>query len=250
MARHHPIPMNYEFMYNDPLKPIKKSTSPMLQYNAHPKQYINMHTRSIMDSPFITLNTRDSFKVNKYQTTNLRTDKYTQNPKYYFPNNHKQYDLQGINDAQGAGMNIDLDSYMTRSNWVNKPKDNLVEEVKLIRYIDFLPLTVQPSEFCHDRFLVSTSISIDPQRRFEPEFDQYGVNTKHFQRYTDEYWRKQGNASNKYRKPAKYYRIAQYLSGRKNTDARLMMGKLPANRKNLYLYGNAEDLVVNTSKMT
>ena len=137
---------------------------------------------------------------------NYRLQKYTRNPNYLFPQYHKLYDIQGIDEGQGPGMNPNLDSALRHSNMVNLPDDRLTEKVTFVRYVDFLPDYVLNPEYAHDRFLVSTTIPIDPQRRFNPEFDRYGVNCRHYNRLTDEYFRQMGNKSNKYRKPAKYYR--------------------------------------------
>lgn len=168
---------------------------------------IHQNNRSINDPGYINLDTKDNQKINQWQMKNFRTIEYTKNPHYWFPEHHTFYDLQGIDEGQGAGMNPDLDSNLTRGNWVNLPDDRLQEKVTFIRYIDYYPpMVFHPTEFDNNRFFVSTSISDDPQRNFNPEFDRYGVCTRHFNRFSDEYWRKLANKSNKYRKPAKYYR--------------------------------------------
>lgn len=168
---------------------------------------INNNTRPINDPKYIQLDTQDNQKISNWQIKNYRTVQYTRNPHYLFPEYHTFYDLQGIDEGQGAGMNPNLDSELTRPNWENLPDDRLSEKVTFIRYIDYLPpIVFVPTEFDHNRFFVSTSISDDPQRNFEPEFDHYGVCTRHYNRLSDEYWRRLGNKSNKYRKAAKYYR--------------------------------------------
>ena len=168
---------------------------------------IHNFTRSINDPQYILLDTQDNQHINQYQTQNYRTAQYTRNPKYWFPQYHAFYDLQGIDEGKGAGMNPNLDSELTRGNLVNKPDDRLTEKVTFIRYVDFLPPVVfRPTEFDHNKFFVSTSISDFPQTNFNPEFDFYGVCTRHYDRLSDEYWRQLGRKSNKHRVPAKYYR--------------------------------------------
>lgn len=187
------------------------------------KQYIAQNTRPINDYKYVALDSIDNYRVNDYRLQNYRTERTTKNPNYIsMHGNHKQYDMQGIMEGQGGGMNPDLDSYLTRGNWVNVSNDNLVEQVGFVRYIDFLPPTIIPTEFCHEQFLVSTSISDDPQKNFEPEFDQYGIQCRNYQRYSDEYWRKMANATNKYRFPSKYYRIVTYGSGKQNVQKKTM----------------------------
>lgn len=177
------------------------------QYNDTSFPTINNNTRSINDEKYIRLDTMDNKNISDYQVKNFRTFQYTKNPKYLFPIHHTFYDLQGIDEGQGAGMNPNLDSELTRPNWENLPDDRLSEHVTFIRYIDYLPpMVFKPTEFDHNRFFVSTSISDNPQRNFEPEFDFYGVCTRHYNRLSDEYFRHMANKSNKFRKPAKWYK--------------------------------------------
>jgi hypothetical protein len=167
------------------------------------------NTRSINDRKYIILDTQDNARINKFQTDNFRTTKYTKNPKYYYLPNHQIYYLQSISEGQGAGMNADLDSSLTRGDVINLPDDRLTEKVTYIRHVDILPPKITYSktyEFDHNKFLVSTTISDDPQREFNPEFHMGGVNTTNYIRPSDEYWRNYAKKSNKYRFPSKYYK--------------------------------------------
>jgi len=161
---------------------------------------IHINTRSKNDFGYIGLDTADNKHINKLQTDNYRTTKYTKNPCYYFPMQHKLYDLQNITEGQGGGMQPELDSILRIGHKVNLPEDRLQEKVTFIRYIDYLPRT---RSIDHKRFLVSTSLSVDPQERFLPEFDIQGVNCRHYVRYSDEFFRDIVHKSNKYRKRAK-----------------------------------------------
>lgn len=163
---------------------------------------IAINTRSINDFEYVGLDTNDNQKISQLQTDNYRTTQYTRNPCYYFPRDHKFYDLAGIDEGKGPGMDPDLDSVLTRGHMVPLPADKLQEKVNFIRYVDFLPAINRPID--HNRFLVSTTIPVDPQVNYNPEFDINGVNTKHYQRLSDEYYRDLAGQSNKYRVPAKY----------------------------------------------
>lgn len=159
---------------------------------------IQLHTRSNMDPNYVILDTLDNKKASNWQTSNYRTLEYTKNPNYRFPQYHKLYDLQNITEGLGPGMNPDLDSDLTHGNIVNLPNDRLSEHITFVRYADFLPVCQVP-EFNQNAFLVSTSTSVDPQRRFNPEFNRYGVNTRNYNRFSDEHYRTIAGKTNKYR---------------------------------------------------
>lgn len=169
---------------------------------------INANTRPINDFKYIQLSGNDNYKINQLQMANYRLPQYTGNTSYLYrptrnkygkySQEHTLYDLQGIDDGQGAGMNPDLDSELTRGNMVNLPEDRLVEKVTYSRHVDILPPVLIP-EFLHHKFLVATTISHNPQDNFEPEFDIYGVCCRHYERPSDEYFRTIGKKSNKYR---------------------------------------------------
>lgn len=163
---------------------------------------IVINTRPVNDPHYVALDTNDNKRINEFQIDNLRTLDYTKNPCYLFPRDHKFYDLQGIDEGKGPGMDPDLDSVLTRGHIVPLPADRLQEKVTFIRYVDFLPPINRP--IYHNKFLVSTSIPVDPQINFEPEFDIYGVGTKNYQRLSDEYFRTVAGKSNCYRVPSKY----------------------------------------------
>ena len=165
---------------------------------------VQANTRSQNDFEYVKLSANDNYRINKFQLSNYRLPQYTRNPHYLYPNTngpaelHTFYDIHAIDEGQGAGMNPDLDSHLTRGNMVNLPEDRLVEKVTYSRHVDILPPVILP-EFLHYKFLVSTTISHNPQENFNPEFDIYGVCARHYQRPSDEYFRTIGNKSNKYR---------------------------------------------------
>ncbi len=165
---------------------------------------IFINTRSINDYDYVGLDTRDNKRISEFETANYRTQEFTRNPNYLFPFDHTFYDLQAIDEGKGPGMNPDLDSRLTRGNVVVRPPDRLAASVNFIRYVDFLPPIETPID--HNKFFVSTSLSTDPQRKFSPTFFRPGVNSKHFHRMTDEFYRDIAHHSNATRLPAKYIR--------------------------------------------
>jgi len=167
---------------------------------------IFQNTDLLNDNKYVHLEADDNKYVSNWQIDNLRTYKYTKNPNYYFPVHHKLYDLQNIDEGKGPGQNPDVDSQLTRGNVVNLPEDRLQEKVTFVRYIDFLPNKTIPLTK-NNKFLMSTSISVDPQKNYNPEFNICGVNTKHFNRLSDEHYRKIVNKSNKYRLCSKIQKL-------------------------------------------
>ncbi len=165
---------------------------------------IFIDTSTLNDDGYSQLSTKDNQKRSKLALDNYRTVEFTKNPKYLFPFDHVFYDLQAIDEGKGPGMNVDLDTKMTRGNFVVKPAEKLQEKVNFIRYVDFLPPKNIPID--HKKFLVSTSLSIDPQRKFNPVFHRQGIQTNHFNRLTDEFYRDIVHKPNNYRLPAKYIR--------------------------------------------
>lgn len=167
---------------------------------------IHQNSRSINDIDYIRLHHQDNMKRSDLSLQNYRQVKYTNNPNYYFPQYHSLYDLQNIHDGKGSGKNPDLDSNLQRVHLQTKPVDNLAESVNFVRYIDFLPThTIEPP-WEHNEFLVATSIPIDPQNRFEPQFDFYGVNCRHYKRLSDIHFRNLGGQNNKFRKRSKWWK--------------------------------------------
>lgn len=170
------------------------------------KQDIWKNTRPNNDFAYIMLHHEDNMRRSDLHLQNYRHVAFTRNPDYYFPDNHKLYDLQNINDGKGAGNNPNLDSALQRVHIQTKPADKLSEAVEYVRYVDFLPVNTIEPEWDHDRFLVSTTIPIDPQNRIQPQFDFYGVNCRNYNRMSDVYYRKLGDQNSKFRKRSKYYR--------------------------------------------
>lgn len=135
---------------------------------------------------YINVDTQDNKNINYWQTKNYRTTEYTNNPNYLFSKD-QIYDLQGINDGKGPGRNIMVDDKLTRGNTEPRPNDRLAEKVSFIRRIDFLP--AKHKKITHNKFLVSTTLSSRPQTSFNPGYDIYGVNCRHFQRKNDLYYK-------------------------------------------------------------
>ena len=143
-------------------------------------------TEDKYNNRFAVAETQQSKKVSDYNVTNHRTTEYTNNPNYLFPKD-QLYDLQGIDNGKAPGKNIMVEDNLTRGNLEPRPGDKLNEKVTFIRYVDFLP--DKDKNIDHDEFLVSTSLQKKPQKKYCPQFDIYGINTRNYQRQEDLYFK-------------------------------------------------------------
>jgi len=151
----------------------------------HPAYTFN---RTINDCDYINLQNCDNIKSSGYVLSNYRNDiYYNQNPlyRYQYPGLSTQYDLQGINEGKGAGMNPSIDSSLIHGNYVTKPPDKLNESSKNME----LHFGLYPCVSDNIQFLMSIGTPrILPQSGYNPYFNIAGVNTRHHGRLPDGYF--------------------------------------------------------------
>lgn len=146
------------------------------------------NTRPVMDNRYVKLDTNDNAHSSKLQLENYRQQQYTNNPNFLFQKD-QYYDLQGINDGYGIPQQrIDTDSELRQSNMVSKPIDKLNTKVTYIRRAGFLP--ANESTIFHDKFLVSSTLSQNPQVGYNPNFEIYGQTARDYGRLPSEFYRK------------------------------------------------------------
>jgi len=155
------------------------------------------------DPGFITLHAQDNSKISNYRIKNYRTMNYTRNPCYTFPYQPTLYDNIGISEGQGAGMNANLDSTLTRGELTNKTGFNLHERISFSRYFDYLPNYQRPFYNTFD-FLVATNPPVNPQKYYNGVFATGGVGCRNYNRISDEAYRSIGLLTNETRKVSKY----------------------------------------------
>lgn len=136
------------------------------------------------DKDYIKSDKNMSQKFSNYQKTNYRKK---ENVSYQSKVN-EIYDLQGISDGKGPGKNISLDDDLTRGNFHVKPLDKLAESVKYERYV--YPNLHKCSSFNDKSFLISTSQSCQPQSNFKGDFDIMGISDRHFNRKSENFYKK------------------------------------------------------------
>jgi len=145
------------------------------------------NTRPGMDNKYVKLDTQDNSHSSRLQLENYRQQEYTQNPEYLFKKD-QVYDLQGIEDGYGIPkQRIDIDSELRQSNMVPKPIDKLNTKVTYIRRAGFLPKN--EASIQHNKFLVSTTLSQNPQVNYNPSFAIYGQTTRDFARLPSDFYR-------------------------------------------------------------
>lgn len=148
---------------------------------------IYKNTNLPTDPDFIKTDVAENKQYGDYSVKNYRKAQYTKNPNYVSKVNHTFYDRLGIHDGKGAGRNVDADDMLTRGELTNKPADRLQEKVNEIRYYDYMP--VERKNFINNEFLVSTTLSIEPQKGYNPSFEIYGRSTTHFNRKSEQYYK-------------------------------------------------------------
>ena len=177
-----------------------------------------MNTRLRNDLNYVSLHAKDNQNCSNLNLQNYRTFKFTKNPNYIYKTPyfwmHKFRDIQAIDDGEGPSgdkhRHVDIDSDLIHSNWEVKPDDKLASKSNFIRQIDFLPYGYI-NEFTNPinrSFLITTSISDNPQQNFQPDFKSSAVSSRNYNRWSDEYYRKKGNKSNHFRKQSMYYRVS------------------------------------------
>jgi len=122
------------------------------------------------------------------------------NKKDEIANNFGLYTGVGINTCL-----IDVDTKMSRSDFVNKPADKLSSKLDEGRRFDYLRnyrtgSNVDENGICANSFgknncdiLTATTIARDPQRNFNPTFDRFGINTRNYKRRPSSLFKKQKN---------------------------------------------------------
>lgn len=136
---------------------------------------------------FITTEVVYNRNHSNYNVKNYRQVNTTKNPDYKFQKD-SVYELQGVEDGKGPGMNITVDDRLTRGNMVNKPSDRLVEKTNTFhRTRDFYP---KDYDIFHNKFLVSTTLARKPQTMNEPIFERYGKSTRHWNRKSEDFFKK------------------------------------------------------------
>lgn len=163
---------------------------------------INMLTTTVDDPGFVDLKAHEDYKINEYTLQNFRTMNYTRNPCYTFPFQPKLHDHLGIAEGQGPGMNPNLDSELTRGELSNKTGFNLHEKVSFGKYFDYLP-NYQTPFYNNKGILIATSPPVNPQKYYNGVFQTFGVNTRNYNRLSDETYRSIALLTNETRKKSK-----------------------------------------------
>ena len=166
---------------------IKNNTE---QEYIHPNKVIKKEYNITKPKKFMYKDTQYNDPQAKWITDNYRTIQFTNNPNYYFKKD-QVYDLIGINDGKGPGKNPMNDSDLTRGNYQDKPYGKLADKTSWYdQRREFLDIKITNDEIEHDNFLVSTTISDKPQKNFWPSFETHGINTRHYSRKSELYYKK------------------------------------------------------------
>lgn len=156
--------------------------------DARPKTHIVYENAGLQaERDFITTEVVYNRNYSNYLVKNYRQVNTTKNPDYRFRKD-TVYELQGIEDGKGPGMNINIDDKLTRRNLTSKPIDRLAEATNTFyRTRDFFP---KDYDIYHNQFLVSTTLAKKPQTMNDPVFERYGKSTRHWNRKPEDFFKK------------------------------------------------------------
>ena len=122
-----------------------------------------------------------------YKITNHRDHKCRKDLKD-FTTFHYLYDHQGINDGYVGKCTVEQDNNNLRfGNLTPKPIDRLVETVPFEWKYDYL--NIPTKDITHVNHEVSTTLSVRPQEGYNPIFNREGVDTRHFKRKNERYYK-------------------------------------------------------------
>jgi hypothetical protein len=117
--------------------------------------------------------------ININQTNNLHNEKkYIENSEKANNQFSKYQNTNYIINIEGK--NIEIDDQLTRGNFYTKPLDKLSSKVDTNRYI--MPSLYKCVDNNHDKFLTSTNLSCNPQKKFNTEFNIQGISTSNYNR--------------------------------------------------------------------
>jgi len=123
----------------------------------------------------------------KYLSYQNKNHRYRENVDYKSKVN-EIYNFQGISDGKGPGKNILADDNLTRGNFHVKPLDKLAESLDYERYT--YPNLQKCSDFNEKSFLISTSQSCNPQKKYNPIFEIQGISDRNYNRKSDNFYKK------------------------------------------------------------
>ncbi len=156
-------------------------------YNINKSTPILEQNRTINDQCYLRQRTLQNKNESDYRVTNHR-DHQCRKKIPDFNTFHYLYDHLGVNDGFVGKCTVEQDNNNLRyGNLTPKPIDRLAESVPIELNYDYVNIDTVP--VTNVRFEVSTSLSVKPQKGYNPIFDRQGIDTRHFRRKNERYYK-------------------------------------------------------------
>lgn len=168
-------------------------------YNINQPTPLLEQNRLINDQCYLRQRVLQNKNESDYRVTNHRDHQCRKGVKD-FTTFYYLYDNQGVEDGHVGKCTVQQDNLNLRyGNLTPRPIDRLAESVPIEWKYNYLDINTVPiTNVDHE---VSTSLSVKPQRGYNPIFNREGIDTRNYKRKTERYY--------KYSQPQKYAR--QYV---------------------------------------
>lgn len=159
----------------------------MDNYNINKSTPIMEQTSLINDQCYLRQRTLQNKNESNYRITNHR-DHRCKKKLPDFNTFHYLYDNQGVNDGHLGKCTIEQDNNNLRfGNLTPKPIDRLAESVPIEWKYNYVNINTKPVTTVD--FEVSTTLSTQPQKGYNPIFNREGIDTRNFNRKTERYYK-------------------------------------------------------------
>lgn len=165
-------------------------------YNINKSTPILEQNRTINDQCYLRQRVLQNKNESDYRVTNHR-DHQCHKKIPDFNTFHYLYDHQGVNDGYVGKCTVEQDNNNLRfGNLTPRPIDRLAESVPFELNYDYVNISTRPVTSVD--FEVSTTLSHQPQKGYNPVFHRGGIDTRNFKRKSEQYY--------KFSTPQKYTR--------------------------------------------
>ena len=143
--------------------------------------------RLINDECYLRQRVLQNKNESDYRVTNLRDHQCRKEVKD-FTTFHYLYNHQGVEDGYVGKCTVEQDNNNLRfGNLTPKPIDRLAESVPIEWKYQYLDISTKPiTSVKHE---VSTTLSVQPQIGYNPVFNREGIDTRHFQRKNERFYK-------------------------------------------------------------
>lgn len=165
-------------------------------YNINQSIPVLEQSSLINDQCYLRQRVLQNKNESNYKVTNHRDHKCFKKVKD-FTTFHWLYNNLGVDDGHVGNCTVEQDNNNLRfGNLTPKPSDRLAESVPVEWKFDYVHINTKPITSVHHE--VSTTLSVNPQKGYNPIFNREGIDTRNYKRKNERYY--------KYSTPAGYHK--------------------------------------------